>query len=173
MTINRDGKKFVEVESSSVAAASSPPFRSPEQGAVPVKDEPAALSKSITDVKPACERLRILIVEDNRVAADSLRVLLELLGHEVTVAYSGPEGVTAARACQPEIVLCDIGLPGMDGFGVAKELRRDSTTAKARLIAITAYGQEEDFRRSREAGFDYHLVKPADPEELEKLLVSP
>jgi PleD family two-component response regulator len=88
------------------------PFRSPDHGAVPVKDEPAALSKSITDVKPACERLRILIVEDNRVAADSLRVLLELLGHEVTVAYSGPEGVTAARACQPEIVLCDIGLPG-------------------------------------------------------------
>jgi len=136
------------------------------------QDETAVLSKSNPNGKLACERLRILIVEDNQDGADSLRALLELLGHEVAVAYSGPEGVEAARTYLPEIVLCDIGLPGLDGFGVAKELRRNSATARARLIAISGYGQEDDLRRSREAGFDHHLVKPADPDELAKLLAS-
>jgi two-component system CheB/CheR fusion protein len=139
---------------------------------IAAQDETAALSKSNPNGKLACERLRILIVEDNQDGADSLRALLELLGHEVAVAYSGPEGVEAARTYLPEIVLCDIGLPGLDGFGVAKELRRNSATARARLIAISGYGQEDDVRRSREAGFDHHLVKPADPDELAKLLAS-
>jgi CheY-like chemotaxis protein len=66
--------------------------------------------------------------------------------------------------------LCDIGLPGLDGYGVARELRRNPATARARLLALTGYGQDEDRRRSREAGFDFHLVKPADPEELHRLL---
>jgi CheY-like chemotaxis protein len=67
-------------------------------------------------------------------------------------------------------VLCDIGLPGLDGYGVARELRLNPTTARARLLALTGYGQDEDFRRTREAGFDYHLVKPADPKKLQRLL---
>jgi len=113
---------------------------------------------------------RILVVEDNRDSADSLRLLLELSGHEVAVAYSGHDGVQAAEQYQPEVVLCDIGLPGLDGYGVARKLRDNPTTATARLIAVTAYGHDEDRRRSHEAGFDLHVVKPVEPAALGKLL---
>src|SRR5262249_51526415 len=114
--------------------------------------------------------LRILVVEDNRDAADSLRLLLEFSGHEVAVAYSGHDGVQAAERYQPDVVLCDIGLPGLDGYGVARKLRESPTTAKARLIAVTAYGRDEDRRRSHEAGFEQHLVKPVDPDALQREL---
>ena len=113
---------------------------------------------------------RILVIEDNRDSADSLRLLLEFSGYEVAVAYSGHDGVQAAEQYQPDVVLCDIGLPGLDGYGVARKLRDNPTTAKARLIAVTAYGQDEDRRRSHEAGFEQHLVKPVDPDALQRLL---
>jgi len=113
---------------------------------------------------------RILVVEDNRDAADSLRLLLEFSGHEVAVAYSGHDGVQAAEQYQPDVVLCDLGLPGLDGYGVARKLRDNPTTAKARLIAVTAYGQDEDRRRSHEAGFEQHLLKPVDPDALQGVL---
>jgi PAS domain S-box-containing protein len=114
--------------------------------------------------------LRLLIIEDSRDAADTLRDLLEGFGCTVEVAYSGPDGVDAARRFRPEVVLCDLGLPGMNGFEVAATLRRERETANARLIALSGYGQEEDQRRSREAGFDLHLVKPVDFYELQRLL---
>ena len=113
---------------------------------------------------------RILVVDDNRDAADSLRLLLELSGHEVAVAYSGHDGVRAAEQCRPDVVLCDIGLPGLDGYAVARRLRQNPSTAKARLIAVTAYGRDEDRRRSHEAGFERHLVKPVDPDDLRRAL---
>jgi PAS domain S-box-containing protein len=139
---------------------------------LPLKDERKALAESpATPLKPAAEPLRILVVEDHHDAADSLRMLLELLGHRVAVAYNGPEGVRRAREWRPDVVLCDIGLPGLDGYGVAGELRHDPTTAGARLIALTGYGQEEDRRRARQAGFDHHLTKPVDPAVLQPLLV--
>jgi signal transduction histidine kinase/CheY-like chemotaxis protein len=112
------------------------------------------------------QSLRILVVEDNQDTAESLRIFLEIYGYGVTLAYTGPAGVEAAKALQPDVVLCDIGLPGMNGFEVAKTLRRAPETATARLIAVTGYGQEEDRRRSLEAGFDVHLVKPVDPQKL-------
>jgi CheY-like chemotaxis protein len=114
--------------------------------------------------------MRILVIEDNRDAADSLRVLLGLYGYEVRVAYSGPEGVTAAEQYQPAVVLCDIGLPGLDGYRVARKLRDNPATGRAHLIAVTAYGQEKDRRRSHEAGFEHHLVKPVEPNALVRLL---
>ncbi len=110
--------------------------------------------------------LSILVVEDNRDAADSLQMLLKLAGYEVVVAYSGTEGLQAARARQPDVILCDIGLPGMDGFALAKALRQDPQTADARLIAMTGYGRQEDKERALEAGFNGHLTKPVDPETL-------
>ena len=113
---------------------------------------------------------RILVVDDNRDAADSLRLLLELSGHEVAVAYSGQDGVQTAEHYQPDVVLCDIGLPGLDGYEVARQLRDNPVTAKARLIAVTAYGRDEDRRRSHEAGFEQHLVKPVDPAALQRVL---
>jgi CheY-like chemotaxis protein len=121
---------------------------------------------------PNDERLRIVIIEDNQDAADSLRMLLELLGHEVRVAYSGPDGVRIAREWVPAVVLSDIGLPGLDGFGVAQELRRDKATANAHLIAITAYGDEDYRRRARESGFDHFLTKPMSSDTLQRLLAS-
>lgn len=114
--------------------------------------------------------LRVLIIEDNRDAAETLRDLLELSGHIVDVAYSGTLGVEAARRFWPDAVLCDLGLPGMDGYEVAQALRLDPSTAEARLIAVTGYGQAEDRQRSLEAGFDLHLTKPVDPPEIERLL---
>src|SRR4051794_33294350 len=106
--------------------------------------------------------MKVLVIEDNKDSADSLRMLLELLGHEVVAAYSGADGLKKAQEWQPVLVLCDIGLPGMDGSAVATALRRSPATAAARLVAVSGYGQDEDRRRSREAGFDHHLVKPVE-----------
>jgi signal transduction histidine kinase/ActR/RegA family two-component response regulator len=116
---------------------------------------------------------RILVVEDNADAAATMRDFLELSGHEVELATSGADGVQAARHFHPEVVLCDLGLPGMNGFEVAEELRRDPSTRSARLIAVTGYGRDEDRRRSKEAGFDLHLTKPVDPVQLKALLQEP
>jgi CheY-like chemotaxis protein len=112
---------------------------------------------------------RVLVVEDNVDSAESMQLLLELSGYHVEIAHDGPSGLDAASRFQPEIVLCDIGLPGgMDGYEVARRLR--AVESRARLIALTGYGQEEDQRRAREAGFDLHLTKPVDPVALERLL---
>lgn len=113
-------------------------------------------------------RLRVLVVEDNIDAAESLRRLLHLHGHEVSVAADGFEGVAEAKRCHPDAVICDIGLPGMDGYAVATALRRDPETAGARLIAVTGYGRAEDRARALSSGFDEHITKPADPEVLLK-----
>ena len=110
--------------------------------------------------------LRVLVVEDNRDSAESLRQLLYLSGYEVAIAYTGQEGLRAAKRLRPDVILCDIGLPDSNGFVVASALREDPDTASARLIAVTAYGQDEDRRRARDAGFDLHLVKPVDPQVL-------
>jgi signal transduction histidine kinase len=105
----------------------------------------------------------ILVIEDNRDAAGTMQRLLRRDGHEVEIADSGPAGLEAARARRPEVVLCDLGLPGMDGFAVARALRGDEATAAATLIAISGYGQEEDQQRCRDAGFDLHMTKPVNP----------
>jgi CheY-like chemotaxis protein len=113
---------------------------------------------------------KVLIVEDDPDTAETLRLLLAFSGHRVMVASTGPDGVRAARQWGPDVVLCDLGLPGLDGFGVAGELREDPATAQARLIAVTAYGGEEADRRARESGFDLLLTKPGDPAALLQLL---
>jgi CheY-like chemotaxis protein len=113
--------------------------------------------------------LRVLIVEDNPDAAESLRLLLVTLGHEAQVAQTGIEGVEMALDWEPDVVLCDIGLPGLDGFGVAEELRPTGM----RLIAITGYGSAEFRRRAFASGFEEVLIKPADPNTLLRLLEGP
>src|SRR5205085_2775214 len=96
-------------------------------------------------------------------------LLLNLKGHEVRLAHDGPAALEAARAQRPEVVILDIALPGLDGYEVARRLREDETTRRAVLVAMTGYGQEDDHRRSRQAGFDRHLVKPVDFQELQQL----
>jgi CheY-like chemotaxis protein len=114
--------------------------------------------------------LRVLVIEDNADAAETLRDLLALFGHQAEVAHSGADGVEVARRRPPDVVLCDIGLPEMDGYAVARELRADPATAPIRLVALTGYGQESDRVRAAAAGFDLHLVKPVGPEHLKRLL---
>jgi two-component system, chemotaxis family, CheB/CheR fusion protein len=116
---------------------------------------------------------RVLVVDDNVDTAESLALLLRLKGHEVEVAYDGPTALDAATAFHPEVVLLDIGLPGLDGYQVARRLRRRGRSPGVLLVAMTGYGQEEDQRRAREAGFDHHLVKPVDPQAIYDLLVRP
>ena len=114
---------------------------------------------------------RILIVDDNRDAAESLAQLLERMGHETMIAYDGPSALTSAEAFRPAVVLLDLGLPGLDGLEVARRIRAQPWGSDVTLIAATGWGTAEDRRRSREAGFDHHMVKPVDLDELEKVLV--
>jgi CheY-like chemotaxis protein len=114
--------------------------------------------------------VRVLIIEDNRDAADSLQMLLGILGHEVRAAYTGPDGVEIASAWLPAVVLSDIGLPGLDGYEVACQLRKIQALSPTKLIAISAYGVHEIGERARLAGFDHVLTKPGDIEVLKALL---
>jgi CheY-like chemotaxis protein len=107
---------------------------------------------------------RILIVEDNRDTREMLRFSLELAGHEVHDASDGPSGLDAVLKLAPDVALVDVGLPGFDGFELVRRARAAGTPA--RLVALTGYGLPDDLRRSREAGFDTHLVKPVDPGRL-------
>jgi CheY-like chemotaxis protein len=122
--------------------------------------------------RPRKSGQRILVIEDNRDTAQTLRLLLTLYGYEVEMAYTGQAGLQAAEQYHPEVVLCDIGLPGPDGYEVARTLRKNPATANVRLIAVTAYGGDDDRRRSHEAGFEHHLVKPVHPEALRTILNS-
>ena len=116
------------------------------------------------------ESRRILVVDDYPSVADSLMKVLHLGGHHVKIARDGPSALEEVSIDRPEIVLLDIGLPGMDGYEVAQRMRNLPGLETIILIALTGYGQEDDRRRSTEAGFDYHLVKPAEPKMLERLL---
>jgi len=109
---------------------------------------------------------RVLLVEDNRDAAESLTMLLELLGHRVRAVYDGVAALDAARANIPDVMVVDIGLPGMDGYEVARRVRRDPDLKQITLVALTGYGREEDKQQALAAGFDYHLVKPVSPDAL-------
>jgi CheY-like chemotaxis protein len=114
--------------------------------------------------------LRVLIVDDNRDGADLLAMMLESMGNEVRVAYDGEEAVASTAAFRPDVVLLDIGLPKMNGYDACRRIRAQSDGKKLTIIAQTGWGQIEDRQRTRDAGFDHHMVKPLDPEALEKLL---
>jgi two-component system OmpR family response regulator len=103
---------------------------------------------------------RVLLVDDSVDAAEAMSMLLETLGHEVRTLHDGPSALAAVDEFAPEVVILDIGLPGMDGFEIAREMRLRPVTKAALMIALTGYGGESDRQKSRDAGFDYHLVKP-------------
>ena len=112
------------------------------------------------------------MVDDNRDAAETLAALLSELGATVTVADSGPAALEILKTFQPEAVLLDIGMPEMDGYEVSRRIRATPDHGRVLLIALTGWGQEDDVRRSRAAGFDHHLVKPPDVDKLRDLLAS-
>lgn len=115
-------------------------------------------------------RLRILVVDDNVDAAESLRMVLELREHEVHVRHSGPAAIEAAQVLLPDLVLLDLGMPGMDGFEVMRRIRAQPWGRNLRVVALSGWGQDEHKTRSREAGFDAHVTKPVEPGQLEHLL---
>jgi PAS domain S-box-containing protein len=166
-------RRLVELQGGSVEAHSDGPGRGSElvvtlpalpagEGAIATSARPAAASEAT--------RRRLLLVDDHRDAAKALAELLASLGHQVEVAFDGLEAIGAALTSKPEIVLLDLGLPGMDGYDVARRLRQEPALTDALLVAVTGYGHEEARERSRAAGFDLHLVKPVDPQVLQELL---
>ncbi len=135
----------------------------------PADAVPVARAARPTSDGLAAPPLRVLLVDDNVDAAQAMKHVLELSGHRVTLAHDGPTALAAADAERPELVLLDIGLPGMDGYAVAARLRAAGHHPAA-MVAVTGYGQAEDVRRSNEAGFDHHLVKPVDGAVLRKII---
>jgi CheY-like chemotaxis protein len=122
----------------------------------------------MTDFK--AQPRRVLIVDDNEDAANSLAMILELGGHETASVYTAVDALQRAAAFRPDVVLLDIGLPGMDGYEVAQKIRELPGLRDIRLVAVTGYGRSDDRRRARDAGFDDHLTKPVEFALLERTL---
>jgi CheY-like chemotaxis protein len=112
------------------------------------------------------DRKRVLVIEDNVDSAQSLADILELAGHDVRIAHDGRSGLTIAREYRPDVILCDIGLPGLDGYEVAEAVRRDDSLRSVRLVALSGYAQPEDRQRTSDAGFELHIAKPPDLDAL-------
>ena len=128
----------------------------------PVETQPAP--------RPRSHRARrVLLIDDNLDASSTLRRELELNGHDVKVAQDGMGGLELALEFVPEVVICDIGLPGMDGYAVAREFRLHAPLRTAFLVALTGYAQPEDVQSAREAGFNHHFAKPIDIDRLEEV----
>ncbi len=130
---------------------------------------PSATS-AVGPLATTAEGRRVLVVDDNEDSAAGLGILLEMTGNEVRTAHDGIEALGAAESFRPDVVLLDIGLPKMDGYDVARTIRRQPWGERTVLIAVTGWGESSDLLRSREAGFDHHLVKPVDIGGLMKLL---
>lgn len=171
-------RRLVEMHGGRVEAASAgtgrgstftvrlPLVLTPEDEEQPSVSEPPAMARTPEHAR------RILVVDDNVDAAESMALLLQLGGHAVRTAHDGPSGVHAAQEFAPDAVLLDIGLPGMNGYEVAQQMRRDARLRDTILIAVTGYGSSEDRARALEAGFDHHLTKPVEPEALDALIRS-
>ena len=171
-------KRLVEMHGGTIRVGNTAPGKGSEfvirLPALPPPDGPAARVDHGSGDRPrqARRRRRVLVVDDNVDAAQSTAVLLRHLGHEVAVAHDGAEALQAAASFNPEVVLLDIGLPGMSGYEVAAQLRARPNGQALTLVALTGYGQDEDRRKSAEAGFTLHMVKPVDPNKLARLLVN-
>ena len=165
-------RRLVEMHGGTISAASEGHGRG-AQFIVRLPVEATGTPPPAPTVATPDRRRTILIVEDNDDARESLGLLLESLGHRVFAAADGPHGVALALGHQPEVVLIDLGLPGLDGYEVARAVRASPVGKAALLIAVTGYGQAEDRRRSTQAGFDAHLVKPVSQRLLSTLITGP
>jgi len=170
-------KGFVEMHGGRVEVHSDGPGKGSEfvvrlpLAAVEPRPESRPTKDGGEEARPsASANRRILVVDDIRDNADSLALLLRLMGHEIATAYDGLEAVEAAGTFRPDVILLDIGLPKMDGNEAARRIRAQPWGKAMVLIALTGWGQEEDRLRSAAAGFDHHLVKPVDPVGLKQLL---
>jgi PAS domain S-box-containing protein len=168
-------RRLVAMHGGSVTAASEGHGRGSEFTVrLPVSGEQRGSEQPrLTRRSPALPTHRILVVDDNRDAADSLRLLLEAMGNEVHVAYDGNTALEEVRRFRPSLLFLDIGLPGMSGYDVARRLRENTSLSKMVLVAITSWGGEDDVQRSAREGFDFHLTKPVDLAVLQELLRAP
>jgi CheY-like chemotaxis protein len=138
---------------------------------LPVVSDPAQSPPERSDEVLTAERVRrVLIVDDVKDNADSLAALLKALGHQVHAVYDGAAAIEVANTVRPEVVLLDLGMPGMDGFEVCRQLRRQSWGKTTLIVALTGWGQEGDRVRTEDAGFDHHIIKPAELNRLTRLL---
>jgi CheY-like chemotaxis protein len=168
-------KQLIEMHGGSVEARSEGPGKGSEfvvRLPVAASMVQTAKVKGTSDSVGHTVRRRILIADDNQDSARSLAIMLKFLGNEVQTAHDGQEAVDLAASYQPEVVLLDIGMPKLNGYDAASYIRQQPWGRSVVLIALTGWGQEEDKRRSQEAGFDYHLVKPVEPDVLKKVLKS-
>lgn len=166
-------RNLVEMHGGSVSATSAGPNQGSEFVVrLPALRSPSGPAASISaEPLPMVRPLRILVTDDNRDSAESMAMLLAVLGHETYTAYDGEQALQIAKDFPPQVIFLDIGLPhGLDGYELARRLRRQSGLEKVMLVAMTGYGQEEDRQKSKAAGFDHHLVKPADLIEINRLL---
>ena len=164
-------KGFVEMHGGTVSVESEGMGRGAEFTVLlPLAGRPARVAEPHAPAPRAQRTRRVLVIEDNPDAAESLRDVLELSRHTVELAYSGFSGIEKARTFGPDVVLCDIGLPGMDGYEVAKALRHDPELRSVKLVALTGYAAPDDIAKAQEAGFDDHLAKPPSFEQLEGVL---
>jgi len=129
----------------------------------------SSLEEESTAEKP--QKYRILIVDDNESCAITMKLTMEILGHTAQMAIDGPSAIELAKMFQPEIVLLDIGLPGMNGYEICQAMRKEPSLQDTIFIAQTGWGQKEHRKRSKEAGFNYHLVKPIDIQALKNILL--
>jgi CheY-like chemotaxis protein len=168
-------KRIVEMHGGSVEAHSAGSglgsefvVRLPALDVVLEREAPAAPE----GMPAAAEQRRILVVDDNEDAATLLAMTLSIYGHDTRIAHDGPQALAVAAEYRPDIVFLDIGLPTVDGYDTARAIREQPWGKDVRLVALTGWGHAADRRRSREAGFDHHLVKPADAETIVELIAS-
>jgi CheY-like chemotaxis protein len=162
MQLERDGDV---TESAGLRSAST--LHPPARTALPEQTGAESLNGG-----QSVPRRRILVADDDRDGADSLALLLGLLGHDVRTAYDGEGAVAAAEECRPQIILLDVGMPRLNGYDACRRIRQQPWSAGMILVACTGWGREEDIRRARDAGFHHHLVKPIDPAALQALISS-
>ncbi|MDM7915045.1 MAG: response regulator, partial [Candidatus Eisenbacteria bacterium] len=163
-------KGIVELHGGAISARSAGPGQGSEfRIELPLERAASAQAPELCGPKIVRPR-RVLVIEDNRDAAESLRLLLTIAGHEVAVAYDGVAGLRAAQDFRPDVVLCDVGLPLLDGYAVARAIRSDDTFRGTLLVALSGYALAEDLERAAEAGFDRHIAKPATFDKLEEIL---
>ena len=166
-------KSLVEMHGGRIKAESAGPGQGSSfsfQLPVLAAPDPGSLSGSPQSATTGAARRKVLVVDDNKAAADTLAMAVEMMGHEVRVASNGQEGVELASRFLPAVVLMDLGMPVMDGWEAARQIRGREWGKDIVLIALTGWGQEEDRRKTKEAGFDHHLVKPASPATIRELL---
>jgi CheY-like chemotaxis protein len=171
-------RRLVELHGGSVSAHSEGPGRGTEvtvrlPAAEAAERPPEDRDRPSLHARRAAVRRRILVVDDNVDAAETLAALLELQGHRVAVAHDGERALELAREFVPDIALLDLGMPGMDGYELARAFRDNPSTRGVQIIAVSGYGRAEDRARTRQAGFDMHVTKPVDPEVLRKVVEGP